>query len=466
MIRKPLCAIFLGTCVLPAMVHGQEQEGTATLVDTGTFRLKAGVDVGLQIVTQKDAFWLLGETFAPGVDYNASPTWSETYIKPYLTFSADLGSVEAYGKLSAVGVANFGTDVFDVDSPEALLIEDAFVGIRNETLDLSIGAQPYRLGTGMLLADGGGDGFERGAIIFGPRTAWEMTAIGRLSGGGTRGELFYLDPRELESNDTKTEFAGLSVTHEFSPGRSLGVALGTVLSSEAPWVQAAPGGAGAPTFIDSGRDGMNFLTAWGNWAVDERLSFAADFAFQRNDEPDMEAWAGRVQVVYGFPEAQFQPRIGYTFQTFSGDDPDTAELERFDPLFYDGSPAAWGSGSNASLVFLNSNISAHQIWAAATVSPRDFLTVRYYHVRANELLSPLQFGQGTRLDPDSPTLISGVTDNHLSDDLYFEYTRVVTQNTFVTAGLGISVPGEGIRELRGGERDVWTGAYVNIVMKF
>lgn len=464
---KPgLAALLLGMALTPSSVLAQEQEGSVTMFEGGGFTVKAGMDIGLQIVLQNQAFWNLGESVGPE-DYYSSPTWGETYAKPFLTFNGTVGSMDIYGKLSAVGVLNIGTDVYAIEDAKKIVLEDAYVGIRNDTVDLSFGSQPYQLGTGMLIADGGGDGFERGAIIFGPRRAWEMTAIARLTTGSTKVEAFYLDPRELESGDTKTELAGIGATQEFAPGRSIGIGGGTVLTSEQLWVQAAPGGVGAPVFIENGRDGMDFLTAWGNWAVNEQFNLAADVAWQRSNVQDMRAWGGRVQLTYSFTDAPWQPRIGYTFQTFSGDDPATPEQERFDPLFYDGSPAAWGSGSNASLVFLNTNVNAHQIWAAATITPRDFVTARYYHVRANELLSPLQFGQGTRLDPaGSPTLISGVVDAHLSDDLYFEYTRVVTDNTFLTGGLGISVPGAGIREQIGGARNVWTGGYLNVVMKF
>jgi hypothetical protein len=455
----------IAAAALPVTATAQGQEGSVTLIDRDGFSLKFGADVGVQAVTQHNAFWSLGLTFAPGSGYNQDPTWGEAYVKPYLTFSSNLGSMEAYGKLSFVASANIGTDVFDVDAPSAVELEDAFVGVRNGAFDFSVGSQPYQVGTGMLIADGGGDGFERGNIIFGPRRAWELTAIGRYTFGQGKVEAFYLDARELESNDTKSTIAGVSMTYDIAEGRSLGVAVGTVPESEALWIQAAPGGVGVPAFISNGRDGLRFLTAWGTWAVDQQLNLAADFAFQSNDKQDMSAWAGRVQITYSLPDVRFQPRIGYTYQTFSGDDPDTTELERFDPLFYDGSPAAWGSGSNASLVFLNTNIAAHQIWAAATVSPRDFVTVRYYNVRANELLSPLQYGQGTRLDPSgTATLITGVTDSHLSDDLYFEYTRVVRDNAFLTAGVGISKPGAGMRAL--GAVDTWTGGYVNLVMKF
>ena len=459
-------ALLLGVASLPSLAFAQEQEGSVTLFEGDGFTIKAGMDIGLQIVLENQAFWNLGESVGPD-DYNSSPTWGETYAKPFLTFSGTVDSMDAYGKLSAVGVLNIGTDVYAIEDAKKIVLEDAYIGLKNDSMDLSFGSQSYQLGTGMLIADGGGDGFERGALIFGPRRAWEMTAIGRLTTGKTKVEAFYLDPRELKSSDTNTKLAGLGAVHEFEPGRTLGIGGGTVLTSEQIWVQAAPGGSGPPEFIENGRDGMNFLTAWGSWALNEQFSLAADFAWQNSSVQDMRAWGARVQLTYSFPDAPWQPRIGYTFQTFSGDDPDTPELERFDPLFYDGSPAAWGSGSNASLVFLNTNVNAHQIWVAATITPRDFVTARYFHVRANELLSPLQFGQGTRLDPNgSPTLISGVVDAHLSDDVYFEYTRVVTDNTFLTSGLGISVPGAGIREQIGGERNVWTGAYVNVVMKF
>jgi len=457
---------------LPASAQEQgtgpeQQEGSFTLVDSGSFRLKAGFEAGLQAVAQHNAFWRLGDSFAPGSGFKVSPSWGESYIKPYLTFGMDAGNHRLYGKMSVIASHTAGTDVFDRTGQSAIEIEDAFVGLRNDIFDVSVGSQPYRLGTGMLLSDGGGDGFERGALIFGPRAAWEMTAIGRLSLGKTRLEGFYLDPRELESGDTGTRIAGASLVHEVAPGRSLGIGAGQVLESSALWVQAAPGGAGVPVFIPDGRDGMRFVTAWGNWAVDDRLSVSADFAYETNEASDMKAWAGRVQVSYAFPDLPFQPRIGYGYQTFSGDDPDTPELERFDPLFYDGSPSGWGSGANASLVFLNTNVAAHQIWAAATLSPRDFLTFRYFHVRANELLSPLQFGQGTRLDPGgSPTLISGVRDSHLSDDLYAEYTRVLSPHAFLTVGGGVSFPGRGIRELRAGQNDVWPGAFANLVVRF
>lgn len=175
--------------LLSTFTLAQEQEGALTLTDKGGLTVEVGVEAGVQGVTAHSAFWGLGDTFGTGASYNANPTWLESYMKPYLTFGANVGNTDVYGKASAIASTTGGVDVFGQGHASPIQVEDAFIGLRVGGLDISAGSQPYQLGTGMLLADGGADGFERGALIFGPRTAWEMAAIGRLpvarpAGGG------------------------------------------------------------------------------------------------------------------------------------------------------------------------------------------------------------------------------------------------------------------------------------------
>ena len=434
--------------------------------------LSFGLEVGIQWVGQDRAFWLLSETFASTTPFETSPVWEEGYVKPFVSFATEAdGGVGLYGAASIIGSFTLGTDVFDQTDDSKVLLEEAYAGLaiplaQGGSIDLSLGSQLYENGTGMLISAGSGNGFERGALIFGPRQAWEMTAFLGYSDPAATLQAFYLDPRELESNDTDTTLAGITTTYDWGDV-SLGGAGGVVLTSRAPWVRAAPDGRGLPEIIFGGRDGMRFVNLWASWSPDPRLTISGDLAYETNDSPDMEAWGGRIVATYAVAGLPFEPVFGYSIQSFSGDDPSTERLERFDPLFYDGSPAGWGSGANASLVFLNSNVTAQQLFVQMTVSARDFLTVRYFHVRANELLSPLQFGQGTRLAVDgTPNLISGVTDAELADDIYAEYTRILTPTTFLTAGASVSYPGGGIIEQRGGQRDIWTGGYVNIVTQF
>ena len=96
---------------------------------------------------------------------------------------------------------------------------------------------------------------------------------------------------------------------------------------------------------------------------------------------------------------------------------------------------------------------------------RDTVTLRYVHVRAVELRSPLQFGQATRLDFSDglSTVVSGVTNAHLSDDIFIEHNRIVTTNIYSTAGLSISIPGTDIKNAAGGNAPNWTRGFVNVV---
>jgi hypothetical protein len=387
------------------------------------------------------------------------------------------GGGALYGKVSVVASYTLGTDAYAAEDTGRTTLEEAYLGVRlpvgeARTLDLSLGPRELKLGTGMLIANGGSSGFERGALKFGPRKAWEMSAIARLSQGPLTGTLFYIDPNETDSNDSGNELAGLDLRHDSTAGGYLGLSYVTVLESRTPYPQAAPGGLGPPTVTPGARDGLNSLNLYaGTDPFEGALAgavFTADLAYQWNDEIDLEAWAGRVQAGYSFAGLPWSPTLTYSYQTFSGDDPDTAALERFDPLYYEGSPSAWATGSKSSMVFINSNVNAHGLALRLQPTRQDTVTLRYAHIRANELASPIQFGQATRVDTSGGTanVISGVTDAHLSDDFFVEYSRIINRNTYLTAGVSLSRPGAGIQNVVAGNVPNWTGGFINVVFNF
>ena len=63
-------------------------------------------------------------------------------------------------------------------------------------------------------------------------------------------------------------------------------------------------------------------------------------------------------------------------------------------------------------------------------------------------------------------LVSGVTDAHLADDLYLEYSRIINNNTFLTMGVSVSFPGKGIDDVVDGDAGPWTGGFINVVFNF
>lgn len=448
------------------------------LFDQNATTVRGHFQFGLNAVSEQNLFWNFSDTVAPGSGFDSDANWLETYIKPGLSFEKTLdGGSVLYGKVSTVSSYTFGTDAYDFERIGRTTVEEAFLGFRTpstETLsfDVSLGPRELKLGTGMLIANGGSSGFERGALKFGPRKAWEMAAIGRVATGGFTGTAFYIDPNERPASDGKNELAGLDLRYDAQAGGYLGLTYINVLNSESPYIKAAPDGIGAPTVLPGARDGTNALNLYAksnpfsgalqNWVI------SADFAYEWNRDIDLDAWAGRVQLGYTFADLPWSPALTYSYQTFSGDDPKTSKLERFDPLYYEGSPSAWATGSKSSMVFINSNVHAHTLALRMQPTKQDTLTLRYSHIRANELRSPIQFGQATRVDTTGGTanVISGVTNAHLSDDVFLEYNRIINRNTFLTAGLSVSFPGKGIRTTVDGDVPNWTGAFVNVVFNY
>lgn len=476
--NKTFLSFLTAVCTsLPAvMVKAQDAPKDPTLFyDADGLKIRGHFQAGINVVSETNLFWDLAETTAPDSGFDADTSWIEAYVKPGLSFSKTLENGTAfYGKISAVTSYTYGTDAFDTGDTGDTTLEEAYLAIRGgvgESLsyDLSLGARELKLGTGMLIANGATSGFERGALKLGPRKAWEMAAIGRLSGGGVTGTAFYVDPNELPSTDGQNELGGLDLRYDDPKGGYLGATYVKVLNSNSPYPQAAPSGVGPPSVRSGARDGTNTLNLYAKTnpftGAFENWELTSDVAYQWNDKIDLEAWAGRVTAGYTFASLPWSPSLTYSYQTFSGDDPNTSQLERFDPLYYEGSPSAWATGSKSASTFINSNVNAHTVALRLQPSPRDTLTLRYSHIRANELNSPVQFGQATRLDING-NVVAGVTDAHLSDDVFLEYSRIVNRNTYLTAGVSASFPGAGIDNVVGANAPTWTGGFINVVVNF
>jgi len=122
---------------------------------------------GLNLVSEKNLFWDLAQTFAPTSGFDADTTWLESYIKPGVSFKRILAPHEDfYGKVSMVLSRTFGTDAYDTGDTGRLTIEETYLGYRinrpQELLvDLSAGRRELKLGTGMLIENGGSsDGWQ------------------------------------------------------------------------------------------------------------------------------------------------------------------------------------------------------------------------------------------------------------------------------------------------------------------
>lgn len=217
MISAMATATFAGTA------HAQDRD-PMLFYDANGLKVRGHLQFGLNAVAERNLFWDLAGTTAPGSGFDADTNWLEGYIKPGVSFEyqLDAGTV-LYGKLSAVSSYTWGTDAFDTGDNGETTLEEAYLAVRGQlgsglSYDLSVGPRELSLGTGMLVSNGATSGFERGALKFGPRKAWEKAAIAKLSYGNLTGTAFYLDPNELPSKDGKNELAGVDLRYDDPAG--------------------------------------------------------------------------------------------------------------------------------------------------------------------------------------------------------------------------------------------------------
>ena len=468
------CALYLG--ISAPFVNAQSQDPTILYSD-GRLDIRWHFQAGVNGVAEKNLFWNLSDIFATGADYNPDKGWIEYYLKPGISFRyKPTDQFTLYGKASAVASYTQNLDAYDQGDSGRITLEEAYLGGRfqlNETsgVDVSVGPRELRLGTGMLIANGGSSGFERGALKFGPRKAWEKAAILRGWSGKLNATAFFIDPNEVPSSDSNNQLAGIDLRFDGDSEGSLGATYVNVLQSESAYPKAPPNGNGPPTILSGAREGLKAVNLYGrsDWLENPygRSFVGAEATLELNPAIDMRAWAGRFQAGHEWTDFDWSPSLTYTYKTFSGDDPNTDRLERFDPLYYDGNPSTWATGSKSSMTFINSNVKSHEIALKVKPTKRDTITLRYAHIRANELRSPIQFGQATRFElAGGDNVVSGVTDPHLADDLFLEYSKVLNPNTFLTAGISASRPGRGLNLAAGTTLPVWYGGFVNLVVNY
>ena len=454
-----------------------QQRPITDIYDRDGLHVRWYLQSGLNYDIENNLFWNLASVFSPQSRFNSDENWLEGYAKPGVGFDKTFADGAIfYGKISAVASRTWGTDAFDSRNQGAITLEEGYLGFRTggagARFDLSVGPRELTLGSGMLIANGGVNGFERGALKFGPRKAWKQAAIGRIINGRQTITGYFIEPRELPSNNGRNQLAGVDFRYDAPNEDFLGFTYINVLRSESPYIRAAPGGVGEPTIIPDGRDQTNVVNLYFRGSHDagplRNWFITGDVAYQWNNRINMSAWAARGQIGYKFADTPWTPTLIYTAKYFSGDNPDTPKLERFDPLYYEGSPGIWATGAESSMVFINTNVKALEFSGAVQPSQKITVTLRYSYIAAAQLDSPLQFGQATRFvrTPSGYNLVDGVTRSHLSDDFFLEYNQILTSNMFLTIGLAASFPGAGIKAAVPGKAPTWTGAFANVVINF
>lgn len=459
--------------IAPEMLAAvSSEDGDPLSYSSDQVTVKASIAGVAQASGVTGSWWNLSETFAPSSGYDPDRAWGELWVKPGVVTELRVHeSIQFYSGLSFVGSGNIGRDVFEQGDRGLYAIEDGYLGLRladsekSSAWDISYGKQQYKIGSGMLIGVGAYNGFERGATTTFARRAFEEAGLIKWSKGPWSLEGFYLNPNELRSSDTRTKLAGAKSEAILPGSQTIGVAYMNVIESTLPYLSAPL------QLIPNGREGLNTVHAYQRWNPVKKLApafyFAGDYAYQWNDRIEMSSNAFSGEIGNQLQSLPFAPKLSYTFRSFQGDNPATESFEKFDPLFYEGSPALWATGSNGSFSFVNSNVQSHKFFFNLSVTERDTFSFYYWHIRADQENSPIQFGQAGRLDfvGGEPQLVAGVPDSHLSDDFYVEHFRILSPNMFLTTGIAVSVPGSGLRQLID-DPTTWVGVLMSFAFQY
>lgn len=422
--RRLLCAALISSIPLLAPTAHAEYE----LYKKDGTRLSFNADLAAAAFVNGNSWFGESEAFLG----DNTDTWFELGFEPQLSLETPLGKGTFYGKLSAVFTDTFSDDASGLtigadDTHDASIeqghvgwrINDLFPGLTDDVFSISAGRQDYTIGTGMLIADGGGDGGNRGGWYLGMRKAFRQSAIVRVASKELLAEAFYLE-NQPRSGGIEGDVTGANFEYRFGEAATLG---GSYFLADANI---------------AGVDKLDVYSVRGSWQAFKGFTLSGEFAHQDSDQIDSDGWYA--QAAYEAGDLPWKPVFSYRYAHFDGDDPATSSNEGFRPLAYGYTDyGSWYQGEiTGNYPLGNSNLSSHMLRAKMQPNEKVTLNLIYYNFT---------------LDHPS-ALDSGVTSDDWGDEVNFIVDWQATDKVYVIGVLGALFPGQAAEQWVGGD-DTW-----------
>jgi hypothetical protein len=421
--KRLLCA----TLVASASLFTPAALAEVELYNQGGTKLTFNADLVVAGFANSDSWFGESEAFL-GAD---TDTWMELGFEPRLSLETPLGKGTLFGTLSAVYTSTFGDDAsgltIGADDTHDLRVEqshlgwridDLFPGLTDDVFSISAGRQDYVIGTGMLIADGGGDGGDRGGWYLGMRKAFRQSAIVRVASKELLAEAFHLE-NQPRSGGVEGDVSGANLEYHFGDTATLG---GSYFLADANV---------------TGVDALDVYSLRGSWQVFKGFTLSGEFAHQDSDQIDADGWYA--QAAYAASDLPWKPVFSYRYAHFDGDDPATAGNEGFRPLAYGHTDyGSWYQGEiTGNYPLGNSNLNSHMLRAKMQPNEKVTLNLIYYHFT---------------LDHPS-ALAAGVTSDDWGDEVNFIVDWQATDKVYVIGVIGALFPGQAAEQWVGGDDD-------------
>jgi hypothetical protein len=308
-------------------------------------------------------------------------------------------------------------------------VEDFYWGWRSgkllkigeDALQFTVGRSQYKIGHGLILWDGAGEGGSRGGYWSNARKAWELATVGKFHAKNNTLEAFYLDRDDTPEAETGTRLWGGNYERTIGKATTLGATYLKVISNTNP-----------------ARDGLNVYNARAFTAPLRKLpGLAFELEYVKEDNGSaLTSSAWNAQGSYELSKVKWKPRLSYRYAFFQGDDPTTTGYEAFDGLytgFYDW--GAWWQGEIGGEYFLsNSNLISQQI---------------RLHVTPSDAVSGGLIAYAFSFDQPGGVGTGGVTAKNIASELDAYCDWKVNGNFIVSFVAAVADPKEGADQAYG-----------------
>jgi len=355
------------------------------------------------------------------------------------------------GGLDAAGT-NLDSDGTGYDNVDKATFEEVYVrwssgdlysGLGEDAIELTVGSQVYKQGTGFVLYNGGSDGGERGGFWLGMRLAYQYTVTAKLTTGNWMAEAYYLQP---DSPGEETNMAGTNIEYTFNDRANVGFSYTNIFDSD-----------------DERRDGLDVFDIRGSvQPIASWTGLRLDGEATKEDNGSKnDSWGGYIRAAYSFSgDTPWLPSVYYRLAHFSGDD-GNGNNESFDPLNYGFNDwNEWFIGEIlGEYVTSNRNLTTHTV--NLRVNPSDSIGVGLYYIyyRLDE-----QTGGVKPRPPASPRLAT-IDDSDLAHEVDLIVGWDLNDELYAGVTAAAMIPADGGEQFFGDDK-VWGLFMFNVAYSF
>lgn len=370
-------------------------------------------------------------------------TWAEFGAELGLAWEHTSGRSTWFAELSGLYTATGGDDASGLtigigdqdqaDIEQAHLgwrYDDPVAGLEEDTFSLTVGRQDYSIGTGLLINDGGSDGGENGGWYLGMRKAFQESVVASLDSSTLLAQAYFLKNRPRRGG-TQGKAYGLNLEYAFPSDLRAGMSYMTV---------------------DARIPDSDDLDVWSgrlSWTGMGGLDLSAEYVIENSSQIDAEGWYA--QVGWSFEDAAWSPWLGYRYARFDGDDPRTADDERFREIAYGYTDYGfWYQGEiTGNYPLANGNLISNMIRVKG--APSESLTLNFFYYD---------------FSLDHPrSLAPNVSSDDWGDEFNLTADWAVNDNWYVIGVLAALFPGDAAEQWVGGDDD-WLSSMLYVSYTF